>query len=102
MHNVGKVAGADVAQVYVSPAFDAGWEAPKRLGGFVKLALKPGELQQPSVTVDPRLLATWDSASKTWTVAAGDYKVMLGTSAGDIVQTVTVHLDQQTLDVKGQ
>ncbi len=78
MHNVGKAAGAEVAQVYVSPAFDAGWEAPKRLGGFVKLSLKPAELQQPAVTVDPRLLATYDSASKTWTVAAGDYKVMLG------------------------
>jgi beta-glucosidase len=35
-------------------------------------------------------------------VAAGDYKVMLATSATEIVQTVTVHLDAQTLNVKGQ
>ena len=102
IHNTGKALGAEVGQVYVSPAFDAGWEAPKRLGGFAKLMLKPAELQQATVNVDPRLLATYDSASKTWTVAAGDYKVMLASSAGDIVQTVTVHLDKQTLDVRGQ
>ena len=102
IHNTGKSAGAEVAQVYISPAFDAGWEAPKRLGGFAKMSLNAAQLEQATVTVDPRLLATYDSASKTWTVAAGDYKVMLATSAADIVQTVTVHLDKQTLDVRGQ
>ena len=97
--NTGAVAGKDVAQVYVS---GAGWEAPKRLGAFQKVEVAPGQSQSVSVTVDPRLLATYDSASKTWTVAAGDYTVMLATSAADIVQTVTVHLDAQTLDVKGK
>ncbi|MDI7776301.1 glycoside hydrolase family 3 C-terminal domain-containing protein [Asticcacaulis sp. EMRT-3] len=100
--NTGAVEGKEVAQIYVSPVGDAGWEAPKRLGGFTKADLKPGESQTLTASVDPRLLATYDSASKTWTVKAGDYKVMLATSATDIAQTVTVHLDQQTLDVKGQ
>ena len=102
IHNTGTSAGAAVGEIYVAPAADAGWEAPKRLGGFAKLSLTAGQLEQATVTVDPRLLATWDSASKTWTVAAGDYKVMLATSAADIVQTVSVHLERQTLDVRGQ
>jgi beta-glucosidase len=97
--NTGAVSGKDVAQIYVS---GQGWEAPKRLGAFKKVEVAPGQSQSVSVTVDPRLLATYDSASKTWTVAAGDYKVMLATSATEIVQTVTVHLDAQTLNVKGQ
>jgi beta-glucosidase len=97
--NTGAVAGKEVAQVYVS---GQGWEAPKRLGAFQKVEVAPGESQAVSVTVDPRLLATYDSASKTWNIAAGDYKVMLATSAADIAQTVTVHLDAQTLDVKGK
>ena len=101
LKNTGKRAGAEVAQVYVAPV-DGGWEAPKRLGAFAKVMLKPGKTGKVTVSVDPRLLATFDSASKTWTVAAGDYNVMLATSAADIVSTVKVHLDAQTLDVKGQ
>ena len=96
--NTGKTAGAEVAQIYVA---GTGWEAPKRLGAFDKVTLKPGKTGKVSVTVDPRLLAVYDSPSKTWTIAAGDYQVMLATSAADIVSTVTVHLDAQTLDVKG-
>lgn len=99
--NTGKIAGADVAQVYVSPVAAAGWEAPKRLGAFAKVALKPGKSGKSTVTVDPRLLATYNSASKTWTIAAGDYKVILATSATTPVSEVTVHLDAQTLDVNG-
>jgi beta-glucosidase len=97
--NTGAVSGKEVAQVYVS---GQGWEAPKRLGAFKKVEVAPGESQAVSITVDPRLLATYDSASKTWNIAAGDYKVMLATSAAEIAQTVTVHLDAQTLNVKGK
>jgi beta-glucosidase len=100
--NTGAADGKEVAQIYVAPASDAGWESPKRLGGFAKADLKPGESQTLTASVDPRLLGTYDSASKTWTIKAGDYKVMLATSATDIVQTITVHLDQQTLNVQGQ
>ena len=100
--NAGDRDGKAVAQIYVSPASNAGWEAPKRLGGWAKLDLKAGETRAATVTVDPRLLGVYDSASKTWTIKAGDYKVMLANSAADIVQTATVHLDAQTLDVNGK
>ncbi|ESQ76178.1 beta-glucosidase [Asticcacaulis sp. AC402] len=100
--NTGKMAGAEVGQVYVSPVSDAGWEAPKRLAGFEKISLKPGKSGKATVTVDPRLLATFDSASKTWNVKAGDYKVILATSATEPVSEVVVTLEAQTLNVKGQ
>jgi len=100
--NTGKVAGKDAVQIYVSPSADAGWEAPKRLGAFAKVDLKPGEAKDLSLDVDPRLLATYDSASKTWTVKAGEYKVLTGNSATDLTQTATVTLSQQTLNVRGQ
>ncbi len=90
VRNDGAVSGKAVAQLYVA---GAGWEAPKRLGAFRKVDLAAGASQPVSVVVDPRLLATFDSASRSWKIAGGTYKVMLGTSANDIVQTVTVHLD---------
>jgi beta-glucosidase len=102
VRNVGKVAGKEVAQVYVSPV-GVQWEAPKRLVGFRKVEVQPGGGAKASISVDPRLLAMYDSASKTWKVAKGDYKVILAADAADerAVSTV-VHLDAATYDVNGK
>src|SRR5690606_23948808 len=54
--NEGDRAGADVVQVYVS---GKGWEAPRRLGGFARVELQPGERKRVEIHVDPRLLAEW-------------------------------------------
>jgi len=99
MTNTGAVAGKGVGQVYVS---GNGWEAPKRLGSFAKLDLKPGETKSAQVTIDPRLLATYDSASKTWTIAEGTYTLLLGDASDHITQQTTVHLDKMVFDVRGK
>ncbi|GGY67537.1 glycosyl hydrolase [Cellvibrio zantedeschiae] len=100
--NTGAVAGKEVAQVYVAPV-SAKWESPKRLGGFQKVDLKPGASTKASVTVDPRLLGMYDSASKTWKIAEGDYKVILASDATDAKATsVTVHLAATTVDMHGK
>ena len=91
VRNAGSVAGKQVAQIYVSP-ITGGWEAPKRLGGFAKLDLKPGQAKTASVTIDPRLLGMWDSAHPGWRIAAGKYRVTLATSAVDPGQSVIVSL----------
>jgi len=94
VRNTGKVAGAAVPQIYVG---GAGWEAPKRLGGWNKLTLAPGESREVTVTVDPRLLATWDDAGHQWKIAPGTYQVMLASSARDTKATVNVQLKGGTL-----
>jgi len=96
VRNTGKRAGAAVPQVYVSPVA-GGWEAPKRLGAFAKLALKAGAARAATVTIDPRLLATWDEAAHRWRIAGGSYRVMLAASATDVEQTVTVKVPAATL-----
>lgn len=96
MRNTGRIAGADVAQVYVAPVA-GGWEAPKRLGGYAKVRLAPGEANTASVTIDPRLLATWDAGRHGWHVAAGRYRVTLAGSANDAGTNVTVSLPDRWL-----
>ncbi|MHA6720317.1 beta-glucosidase [Sphingomonas sp. RS6] len=96
VRNTGKRAGAAVPQVYVA---GNGWEAPKRLGGFDKVTLAPSQSKQVSLTIDPRLLATFDGASKEWVVAPGEYKVMLARSASDIVETKSVTVKGERLPV---
>ncbi len=102
VRNSGSVAGKQVAQVYVAPV-KGGWEAPKRLGGWDKVALEPGQTRQVSLVVDPRLLAMFDSKTKRWRVAAGQYKVILAQHASDTkASSVTVSLPTRTLDVRGK
>lgn len=99
--NTGTVAGKEVAQVYVAP-LNTEWEAPKRLGAFQKVDLKPGESTQVSVTVDSRLLGMYQSKAKTWKIAKGQYEVILAKSATEPQTSVKVKIPAQTLDVNGK
>lgn len=96
VRNTGGRAGADVPQVYVGPA-EGGWEAPRRLAGFARVTLEPGAEGDVEVTVDPRLLATYDSEAGGWVRPAGDYRLWLGASSRDLGQPVTVTLPARTL-----
>lgn len=92
--NTGKRAGKDVAQVYVAAP---GWEAPKRLGGFAKVELQPGEKKDVRVHVDPRLLATWNTEARRWETAGGKVDVLLGKSSREIVQRTSIEVAASTL-----
>lgn len=89
IRNAGKRAGKGVAQVYVAPSdwAKAGWEAPKRLGGFAKVDLKAGQSKRVDLTVDPRLLATYEAAGNVWHATPGTYRLMLGQASDDQMQT---------------
>jgi beta-glucosidase len=100
--NTGNVAGKDVPQVYVSP-LAAKWEAPKRLAGWDKVALQPGESKEVDVVLEPRILGMFDEKSKTWRIAKGKYKLVLAEDAAGMNATsVTVDLPASLLDVRGR
>jgi beta-glucosidase len=92
IRNAGKRAGKGVAQVYVAPAdWDkAGWEAPKRLGAFAKADLKPGQSKHIELSVDPRLLATYEAAGNNWRIRGGTYRLVLSEAADAPVQSADV------------
>ncbi|HEU4579843.1 MAG TPA: glycoside hydrolase family 3 C-terminal domain-containing protein [Polyangiaceae bacterium] len=96
VRNSGGRAGKDVALVFVAPAA-GGWEAPRRLGAFGKVELAPGAQQALELKVDPRLLATWDSAQHGFHIAAGEYRITLARSARAAEQTVTLALPERRL-----
>ncbi|MDB6102499.1 MAG: Beta-glucosidase [Gammaproteobacteria bacterium] len=98
--NTGDRAGKYVAQVYVSPiggAAASDWEAPKRLCGFKKVSLQPGESADVSLGVEPRILAVYDEAGKSWIIEEGDYDVSLATDSRNAVTHAKVHISRQTL-----
>jgi beta-glucosidase len=93
--NSGKVAGADVPQVYLTHA--AG-EKRMRLLGFERVVLKPGESRNVTVTADPRLLARFNGKNGLgqWRITDGMYRVALGKSAGDLVSSAETRLTART------
>ncbi|MCP1470299.1 beta-glucosidase [Sphingobium sp. OAS761] len=85
--NTGDRAGVDVPQVYVVRPGKA-----KRLIGWGRPDLKPGESAQVSVTADPRVLADFDVKTQRWIVPAGTVRVEVGTSAVDAALSDTAKL----------
>lgn len=82
--NIGARRGAAVPQVYVGPEFGAGWEAPRRLGGWSKVWLAPRGSATISICIDPRLLAVFDESHDRWRRAAGIYRVWVGESSASL------------------
>jgi beta-glucosidase len=86
--NTGKTAGKAVPQIYVS---GPGIAEPKRLAGFDKIELAPGAGTNVAITLDPRMLATFEGASG-WRIAGGTYSLHLARSSRDIVDSIEVRI----------
>ena len=78
--NTGKREGTEIAQVYANLPKAAN-ESFKRLVGWKRVTLAPGESQTVTVAIDPRVLQTFDEANDRWNFAPGDYGVLVGTSS---------------------
>jgi beta-glucosidase len=94
--NRGKREGKDTPQVYVSLPGDSG-EVPRRLAGFQKVSLQPGQSRAVSVTIDPRLLATFDVPGHQWKIAAGSYPIQVGHSSRDLALNGTATVAAATM-----
>jgi len=95
VQNTGTRAGSEVPQVYLALPSSTG-EPPKRLVGFEKVSLAPGEKKAIELTIDPgssnHPLGYWDSASQKWVTASGLYRISVGNSSADAVlqQSISV------------
>jgi beta-glucosidase len=82
--NTGKMAGADVAQVYVHQENPSLPRPVKELKGFQKIFLKPGESRQVSITLDEAAFQYFNDLSNTWVFEPGTFDIMVGNSSRDI------------------
>jgi beta-glucosidase len=87
--NTGTRDGADVPQFYLTHV--AG-DVRKRLLGFERVELKPGESRRVGITADPRLPATFDREAIQWCITGGPHRVAVGRSADELVATADVTL----------
>jgi beta-glucosidase len=89
--NTGSREGAEIAEVYAAlPA--AAQEPPKRLVGWSKVTLKPGERRAVTVEIDPKYLSIFDEQKDDWSLIPGDYTIMVGGSSQDLPLKATISL----------
>jgi len=81
--NTGSRAGAEVVEAYVRQP-PANGEPPRQLCAFGKVFLKPGETRQVHLTINPRSLSFYDVSAHRWKLAAGTYRILVGTSSGSL------------------
>jgi beta-glucosidase len=91
--NTGKRAGKEIAQVYLTLPASTN-EPPKRLIGWQKVQLAPGETKAVSLKIDPLYVSIFNEASDKWQIASGDYKIMAGPSSKDLPLSQAVSLTQ--------
>ena len=83
--NDGATVGATVPQLYVTTPFEpASAQRPlKRLEGFDKVTLQPGETKTVSFSVKASALAFWNESENKYVVDSGDYGLQVGASSAD-------------------
>ena len=89
--NVGAIAGAEVAQVYVPV------NGVRHLVGWSRVDLKPGETKTVTVAAEPRLLAKFIVKGHHWHIAAGTYSVEVSSAVNEPRLTGKTHLKPLTI-----
>ena len=84
--NTGSRAGAEIAEVYAALPSSAG-EPPKRLVGWSKVQLNPGESTRVQLTIETKYLSVFDEAANAWKLVPGTYSFMVGGSSQNLPLT---------------
>ncbi|KAF9036785.1 glycoside hydrolase family 3 protein [Panaeolus papilionaceus] len=80
--NIGKVAGAEVVQVYISGVQTHAASPKVQLRGYAKTkTLAPGASEEVTVALDKYAFASWDEVRHAWVVPPGTYTIRVGRSS---------------------
>ena len=84
LKNTGKVAGSEIAQLYVRDVESSVERPVKELKGFSKIRLNPGETTNVKISLNKNAFMFFDPKTKKWTLEPGEFEIMIGSSSRDI------------------
>jgi len=93
VQNTGTRTGKEIVQLYVKDAESTVIRPSKELKDFAKVELQPGEQQTVTFTLNKRSFAYYNVDLKDWHVESGDFSVLIGRSAENIVLEETLHVE---------
>lgn len=85
IENTGKVAGSEIAQLYVQDEKCSVERPVKELKGFKRVFLKPGENATVELPINRKDLAFWDVITHAWKVEPGKFNILVGPSSAEMV-----------------
>lgn len=88
--NIGGMAGAAVAQIYVADKYPKVKKAAKELKAFEKLYLEPGETREVTLILEKDAFWYYDEESHSFRVDAGSYMLLLAKNADEVVDVTEV------------
>lgn len=95
--NTGSVAGAEVAQVYVSCKNGKIYRPKKELRAFTKVYLEPGESRRITLALE-NAFDYYNVKADRWDIEEGDYEILVCASVSDVRLSATVHINGNLSD----
>jgi beta-glucosidase len=95
VQNSGARVGTAVPQFYLTGPNGA--NILLRLVGWDRVDLKPGEQMRVAVSIDPRLLATFDEGARRWRIRVGGYQLSAGFDSQHPGLNATFELQPESL-----
>lgn len=93
--NIGNLAGAEVAQLYVSDMEASVARPAKELKNFKKVYLQPDKEKQILIKLDQNAFSYFDVNSSSWVIEPGKFKILIGSSSRDIRLSGEVNLNEE-------
>jgi beta-glucosidase len=84
LKNTGKVAGAEVAQVYVKQDKTSLPRPEKELKGFQKVFLKAGESKLVTIQLNEEAFQYYNDLLGKWVMDSGSFQILVGAASDDI------------------
>lgn len=91
--NTGKVAGNEVAQLYVSGPRDKIFRPLKELKGFSKTFINAGETKTMTIVFDDKTFRYFNVETNQWEVETGNYYIIIGSSSSSIELEVPHYIE---------
>ena len=82
--NIGKIQGAETAQLYVQDIESTVPRPMKELKGFKKVDLKPGQSKTVVIELNKKDFSFWNPETKDWFFEKGAFIIHVGASSRDI------------------